>query len=150
MPQSLACLNVHLIFSTKHRARLLHDEMRNSLHSYMATVLKNFACHSVIINSVEDHIHLLFGLGRTVAVSTAVQEVKTASSKWIKTQGTELKEFARQGGCAAYAVSQPNVAGVREYVDNQREHHRIASCQQEYHMFLERNGVEYDERYMWD
>jgi putative transposase len=150
MPQSLARLNIHLIFSTKHREHLLHDRVRHSLHSYMATVLRNFACRAILINSVEDHIHLLFELGRTVAVSSAVQEVKTASSKWIKTQGTELAQFAWQGGYGAFAVSQSNVVGVRKYIENQREHHRVESFQQEYRTFLEIHGVEYDEKYVWD
>jgi len=41
MPQSLARLQVHLVFSTKNREHLLHDTVRESLHRYMATVLQN-------------------------------------------------------------------------------------------------------------
>lgn len=69
MPQPLARLHVHLIFSTKHRERLITDAGRDSLHAYMATVLQNLGCAPVLINSVEDHVHILFELARTVSVS---------------------------------------------------------------------------------
>src|SRR6185295_7148426 len=106
MPQSLARLHIHLVFSTKHRVPFLHDSVRDSLHRYMAIVLKNLRCPPTLINSVEDHVHILFNLGRTVAVSAAVEEVKKSSSKWIKTQGADFAGFAWQGGYGAFAVSE--------------------------------------------
>lgn len=150
MPQSLARLYVHLIFSTKHRERLLTDRVRDSLHAYLATVLQHFNCRPVLINSVEDHIHILFDLGRTVAVSQAVEEVKTTSSKWLKTQGAEFAGFAWQSGYGAFSVSESNIQSVREYIANQKEHHRVKSFEEEYRTFLEKHGVAYDERYVWD
>ena len=150
MPQSLARLHVHLIFSTKNRAPLLRDAVRDSLHRYMAVVLQNFGCPATLINSVEDHAHVLFELGRTVSVSATVEEIKKSSSKWIKTQGAEFAEFAWQNGYGAFAVSESNVAAVRDYIANQREHHRKKSFQEEYRAFLERHGVACDERYVWD
>lgn len=150
MPQSLARLHIHLIFSTKHRAPLLHDSVRESLHRYMAVVLQNLGCPPTLINSVEDHVHILFELGRTVAVSAAVEAVKKSSSKWIKTQGVELTDFAWQAGYGAFAVSESQVPSVRDYIAGQREHHRKRTFQEEYRMFLERHNVTFDERYMWD
>lgn len=150
MPQSLARLHVHLIFSTKHRERLITDPVRDALHAYMATVLKNLGCAPVLINSVADHVHILFELARTVSVSQAVEEVKKTSSKWIKTQGTEFTSFAWQAGYGAFAVSQSNVPAVRDYIARQQEHHRRKSFQEEYRTFLERHGVAYDEQYVWD
>ena len=150
MPQSLARLHVHMIFSTKNRELVLHDEVRPSLHSYMATVLENLGCPAVLINSVEDHVHILLELSRTVSVSTAAEEVKKSSSKWIKTRGDEFAGFAWQSGYGAFAVSQSIVAAVREYIAGQREHHRRKNYQEEYRAFLKRHHMEYDERYVWD
>lgn len=150
MPQSLARLHIHLIFSTKNRERIISDRVRDSLHAYMATVLQNLGCPPVLINSVEDHVHILFELARTVAVSSAVEDVKKASSKWIKTQGGEFAGFAWQAGYGAFAVSESNVPAVREYVANQQEHHRKKSFQEEYRAFLERHQIAFDERYVWD
>jgi len=150
MPQSLASLHIHLVFSTKNREPLLADSVRNPLHAYMATVLQNLNCHPVLINSVEDHIHLLFDLARTVSVSQAVEDVKKASSKWIKTQGTPFAKFAWQSGYGAFAVSESKVETVREYIADQREHHRTKTFQEEYRKFLKRHRIAFDEKYVWD
>jgi putative transposase len=150
MPQSLARLHIHLIFSTKHRERLITDPVRDALHAYMAAVLKNLGCAPLLINSVDDHVHILFDLARTVSVSQAVEEVKKSSSRWIKTQGTEFISFAWQAGYGAFAVSESNVPTVRDYIARQQEHHRRKSFQEEYRTFLERHGVAYDEQYVWD
>jgi len=150
LPQSLAKLHIHLVFSTKHRERLLHDGVRDSLHNYMAVVLRNYKCPSVLINSVEDHVHLLFELGRTVAVSNAVEEVKTTSSKWMKTQAPEFGAFRWQSGYGAFAVSASHVPAVMEYIANQREHHKNQLFTDEYRGFLEQHGITFDEQYMWD
>ena len=150
MPHSLARRHVHLVFSTKNREPLITHGVRDALHGYMATVLQNLACAPVLINSVEDHAHLLFDLARTVSISQVVEDVKKASSKWIKTQGPEFASFAWQSGYGAFAVSESNVEAVREYVANQREHHRKKSFQEEYQQFLERHRIAFDERYVWD
>ena len=150
MPQSLARVHIHLIFSTKNRQRLLDDAVRESLHRYMAVVHQNLGCHADLINSVEDHVHILFQLGRTVAFSQAVEEVKKTSSRWIKTQGQQFAGFAWQAGYGGFAVSKSNVADVREYIEVQREHHRRVSFQDEYRAFIEKHEVTYDERDVWD
>lgn len=150
MPQSLARLHIHLIFSTKNRERLISDDVRDSLHAYMATVLQTRGCSPVLINSVEDHVHILFDLARTVTVSSTVEAVKKASSKWIKTQSAAFASFAWQAGFGAFAVSESNVPAVRDYIAGQQEHHRKKSFQDEYRAFLVRHGVDFDERYVWD
>ncbi|MFN0010418.1 MAG: IS200/IS605 family transposase [Phycisphaerales bacterium] len=156
MPQSLARVPLHLIFSTKNRAPLIADEVRESLHRYMAVVLTNLGCRCVLINSVEDHVHILFELARTVSISDAVQDVKASSSKWIKGQGragspkTAATRFAWQAGYGIFAVSPSNVPRVRAYIDNQRAHHRRTTFQDEYRAFLRRHGIPFDEEYVWD
>ena len=150
MPQSLARLHIHLIFSTKNREPVLHDTVCDSMHRYMATVLQNLGCPPVLINSVADHVHILFELGRTVAVSDAVEQVKKTSSKWIKTQGAEFAHFAWQAGYGAFAVSQSNVSAVRQYIAAQQRHHRKKSFQHEYRAFLQRHNLPFDEKYVWD
>jgi REP element-mobilizing transposase RayT len=150
MPQSLAKNLIHLVFSTKNRERLITDSVRSDLHAYMATVLKNMDCPAILINSVDDHVHLLFLLHRTVALSTAVGDLKATSSKWIKTQSPEFRNFSWQAGFGAFSVSQSNVPSVRRYIENQAEHHRKVSFQDELRSFLEKHDVAYDERYLWD
>jgi putative transposase len=150
MPQSLARLCIHLVFSTKNRAPILHDYIRSDLHAYMATTLKNLDCPALIINSVDDHAHVFLSLGRTIPVSQVVENLKKSSSKWIKTQGEEFSDFSWQAGYGAFSVSESNVPAVREYIESQAEHHRTVSFQDEYRAFLNKHGIHFDERYVWD
>jgi len=150
MPQSLAHLHVHLVFSTKGREPWLTHEIRPPLHGYVATVLRNLRCRPIVINSVHDHLHGLFDLARTVALSDVVQDLKSSSSKWIKTQGPSFAGFAWQAGYGAFAVSESQREIVHAYIAGQEEHHRQKTFQEEYQALLERHRLAYDERYVWD
>jgi putative transposase len=150
MPQSLANLYVHLIFSTKERLPVISNEVRPDLHSYMATVLANLNSPATLINSVEDHVHILFNMGRTVTLAQVVEDVKKSSSKWIKTQSSKLAGFAWQAGYGAFSVSESNVSKVAHYIRKQEEHHRVKSFQEEYRAFLTKHKIPHDERYVWD
>ena len=150
MPQSFARLHIHLVFSTKHRAPLLAEAVREQFHGYVARVLQNLDCPALLINSVADHVHILFELARTAALSEVVQELKQASSKWLKTQGDEFADFSWQAGYGAFSVSESQTEGVKAYIAGQAEHHRKKSFQEEFRTFLERHGFKIEERYVWD
>jgi len=107
MPQSLSRVLVHLIFSTKNRAPVLSGSLRTELHSYLASVLRSHQCPSLQVGGVEDHIHALFALSRTLPVAKVVEAVKVASSKWIKTKGADLAHFHWQSGYAVFSVTNP-------------------------------------------
>ncbi len=94
MSQSLAKLWSHLIFSTKERHPFLSDRhVRDELHAYMASILRNHDCPTLQIGGVADHIHALFVLSKNSSIAQIVYEVKRGSSKWIKTQGSEFRKF---------------------------------------------------------
>ena len=150
MPQSLARLHVHLVFSTKNREPWISDKVRASLHAYMGTVLADRSCTPAFVNSVADHVHILFDLARTIAPCDVVEDVKKYSSKWIKTQGGEFASFAWQGGYGAFSVSESMVDEVWKYINNQQDHHRVKTFQEEFRRFLELHNIPYDERYVWD
>ena len=150
MPQSLSKNLIHLIFSTKNRRAFLATSIRSDLHAYMSTVLKNLECPVLVINSVDDHVHILFLLHRTTTLSVVVGKVKASSSKWLKTQSDRLTEFSWQGGFGAFSVSESNVAAVKAYIANQEEHHQKVSFKDELRSFLTKHHVQYDERYLWD
>jgi REP element-mobilizing transposase RayT len=116
----------------------------------MATALQNLDCPALIINSVEDHVHILLTLSRTVTVSAVVEGIKKSSSKWLKTQAPELATFSWQVGYGAFAVSKSDVPRVYEYVERQQEHHRRTTFQDEYRATLIEHDVTFDENYVWD
>ena len=143
-------MHVHLIFSTKNRECTLSEDFRPGLHAYLSGALSNLECQPEIINSVEDHVHLLFGLGRTIALSKVVQQLKIESSKWMKSRGADFSTFAWQSGYGAFSVSESNLNEVRDYIASQAEHHRNRSFQEEYRAFLMRHNITFDEAYIWD
>lgn len=150
MPQSLSFLLIHLIFSTKDRAPVLTAPICKELYAYLATVVRRVDCECFRVGGVADHVHVAIRLSRTVTVAQLVQELKTGSSKWLKTQSPELAQFAWQSGYGAFSVGPSDLNALIGYIDTQEEHHRRRSFQEEYRVFLTRYGIEFDERYIWD
>ena len=148
MPQSLANILIHAIWSTKGRRPLISDNVRAGLHGYMAGVLKNLESPALIINSVTDHVHILCQLSKNVATCKLLEEVKKSSSKWMKEQG--VVEFTWQNGYGVFSVSQSNVDAVREYIKGQAEHHQKRDFMTEFREFCKRYDMPIDERYVWD
>jgi len=151
MPQSLAKILVHAVFSTKERRPFLRDAaLRDELHRYLGGILTNLGCQPVIVGGVEDHVHLLCALSKTHSVAEMVKEVKRGSSVWLKTKGPELSDFAWQNGYGVFSIGFSQIETVRSYIAGQEEHHRKVSFQDEYRELLRRYEVEFDERYVWD
>jgi len=150
MPQSLSSILVHLVFSTKNREPFITPAIERELHPYMATIFREHNSPSLIIDGTADHMHALFALGRTMTVAELVEEVKTGSSKWIKTKGSEFRNFHWQKGYGAFSIGRSNVEEVKRYIRNQKEHHRHITFENEYRNFLKQYEVQFDERYVWD
>ena len=109
MPQSLAKNLIHLVFSTKERRPGLEDAVRQELHNYASGILKDLDSPAIIMNSVPDHVHILFNLHRTKALADVVMETKRGTSKWIKTKGNQFALFQWQNGYGAFSISQSAV-----------------------------------------
>ncbi len=150
MPQSLDNIVLHIVFGTKDRTSMLDPAVRPALYAYLATVVRNAGCGCPRAGGVEDHVHLVVRLSRTITVAALVEEVKTASSKWLKTQAPELAGFAWQRGYAVFGVGPSDLDALLTYIDRQEDHHSHQSFQDEYRTVLTTHGVEYDERYVWD
>jgi putative transposase len=151
MAQSLARLWTHLIFSTKNRFPFLSDKtIRTDLYAYLAKMLREQDCETRIVNGVEDHVHALFALSRTHSIASVVKEIKRTSSRFAKEASPSLAKFHWQGGYGAFSVSHSNLDEVIRYIENQEEHHKRVTFQDEYRAFLKAYGIEYDECYVWD
>jgi putative transposase len=103
-----------------------------------------------VIDGTPDHLHILFSLARIITITDLVEEVKTESSKWIKTKGPEFRNFHWQKGYGAFSIGQSNVAALKRYIHGQKQHHKRVTFQDEYRRFLKHYEIEYDERYVWD
>ena len=119
-------------------------------HAYLATVARNVDCECFRVGGVADHVHLAVRLSRTITMAKLIEELKTSSSKWLKTQSPALAAFAWQRGYGAFSVGPSDLNALLHYIDTQEEHHRTRTFQDEYRAFLNKYGIEYDERYVWD
>ena len=91
MSQSLARLLVHLVFSTKNRVAFLQpQQLRSEVHAYVTATLRALDCEPVQVGGVSDHVHLLFGLSRTVSLANVVKQLKTSSTKMIREKAITL------------------------------------------------------------
>ena len=148
MPSTHSSLHIHVVFSTKERLPFIHSEWKPDLHAFLGGCLKRLDAFPQEIGGVGDHVHLLIGTKPVHAIADLVREAKRVSSEWVR-ETQRVQKFAWQEGYGAFSVSQSAVPSARKYIQEQEKHHRRRTFQEEYLEFLEKNGIEYDERYLW-
>jgi len=150
MSQSLVKNLLHLVYSTKYHKPWIPAEIRDGLYAYQAGIFKQWNSPALAIGGVADHVHTLFTLSKNHPLVKLVEEVKKGSSKWMKVDGPRNKDFQWQSGYATFSVSESNRDEVRRYIENQEEHHRRMTFEDELRVLFRRHGIEFDERYVWD
>ena len=150
MPQSLSKAVLHIIFSTKNREQFLDDEVIHDMHGYLASCSREIDWECYRVGGIADHVHLAVRQPRTANLSDFMGHIKRTSTKWIRNKGERYKTFSWQGGYGAYSISASHVDTLIKYIENQEEHHKTMTFQEEFRMFLEKYGIKYDERYVWD
>ena len=138
----------HIIFSTKHRVPLIDTAIEARLFPYLAASISGQGCRCLIAGGHREHVHLLVLKSATLLTGELVKEIKRPSSIWLKTEG--LSDFNWQSGYGAFSVSYSNIESVKKYILNQARNHNTKTWEQEYREFLEKNGIEFDERYFLD
>jgi putative transposase len=150
MGQSLVKNYVHIVFSTKYREHLIRPSIENELYSYIGGICNNLECYPVQVGGFTDHIHILCLLSKKIALMKLLEEVKSHSSKWVKTKEIDLQHFYWQNGYGAFSVNPAQIEVVKNYILRQKEHHSKKTFQVEFKGFLDKYQVEYDEKYVWD
>jgi putative transposase len=150
MANTYTALHYHFVCSTKHRKPWITPDIEERIWEYLGGIAKENKIKPLKIGGVDDHIHMLLGAPPTLAPSKIAQLIKGGSSAWIHDTFPKLREFAWQDGYGAFTVSKSLVPDVIAYILNQREHHRVKTFKEEYLALLERHGIDFDERYVWD
>ena len=150
MARTLIEVYLHIVFSTKNRANIIHPEIEADLHSYIAGIIANLDSMCIAVNGTENHVHTLVSLGKTMATSNLVREVKKGSTAWLKRQEAVSRDFSWQDGYGGFSVGRSELPAVRRYIAAQKEHHRSVSYDEEFVALLDEHGVAYDARYLWD
>ena len=150
MPQSLSKVIIHLVFSTKERTEWIDTTIQPKLHAYLATTARDQGWECYRVGGVEDHVHLALRQPRTGTLSDFVGHIKRTSTVWLQKQDNRFQEFHWQNGYGAFSVSASQLDALIGYIQNQREHHRKQTFQEEFRVLLGKYGIEYDESYVWD
>lgn len=131
---------VHIVFGTKDRVHSIREEMQPKLWAYMAGIAKGHGIHAVAIGGFADHVHALIDLGAILGIAKAVQMLKANSSRWMKEQGSARFEW--QEGYFACSVSRSQVAIIRQYVANQKDHHLKMDFTKEFALLTQKHGFQ--------
>lgn len=149
MPNSYTQVHIQFVFAVKYRAALIDDKWRESMHQYITGIIRDNNHKMLQINSMPDHIHIFIGMRPHQSISSLIRNVKTESSKWIKTQGPAAQSFAWQEGYGAFSYTKSQVGDVIRYIQNQQLNHKKISFLDEYRKFLTAFDIEWDERYIF-
>ena len=149
MAGTFTFLGIHFVFSTKNRALLIDNNIKDRLCAYIGGIIKELGGTLIEINAMPDHVHFYAYMPKTFSVSKFMEVVKGNSSKWVHASFPEKKDFGWQDGYGAFTVSKSVEDSVVKYIRNQQEHHRERSFQEEFTDFLDKFGIEYDNNYIW-
>lgn len=150
MGSTLTNFLIHVVFSTKSRKRIITDETKDQLYPYLGGIIKGEGGIPLSIGGTTDHVHILLKSPPTLSFSNLMQKVKGNSSKWLGEQSWQKGAFSWQRGYAAFSVSQSMADKVDAYIRRQEEHHRKVTFEEELVEILEKHGVPYDKRYLFD
>jgi len=149
MANTYTRIEIHAVFAVKFRKALLSDEWRADLHQYMIGILRGQGCPVLQINSVEDHVHVLFELNPNKSCSEVLRELKSESSRWINAQRKTHDTFRWQEGYGAFSVSHRAVSTVCGYIANQQQHHRRKRFAEEVKTLYGEVEMEYNPAYLF-
>jgi REP element-mobilizing transposase RayT len=137
---------IHVVFSTKDRRKSISPDFQPKVWAYSAGICEKHGIFAHAIGGVEDHAHFLIQLPPVMALAKAVATIKSNSSRWANEEGHKL---AWQQGYGAFSVSASIVPAVVRYIQNQEEHHRKMSFDEEFVALLRKHGVEYDPKFVY-
>jgi putative transposase len=150
MSRAYCRLHFHLVFGTKGRLRTIESSIKEQLHCYMIGIIRNLGGGVEAIGGTDDHVHVLFFAPPKFALSEIIATLKASSSKWMHETHSRIHDFAWQRGYGLFTVSESSVEPVKAYIGHQEEHHRRMTFEEEYIAMLQKHGIEYEPRYVFD
>ena len=147
MANTYTQLYTHIVFHTKSTGIIIRDEDLERVFQYIGGIIREEGAIPFAVGGVEDHIHILTTLPKTIALADFVRTIKAKSSKWLKTVDSYYESFQWQEGYGAFSVSPSAMKRTKNYIFNQAEHHKTKSYRDEYGETLKKYGIKYDERY---
>ena len=148
MANTYTKLNIHIVFHVKSTGVCIKNEDLPKVFAYIGGIVRNVDGYPVTVGGIENHIHILATMPKTLSVSEFVQKIKANSSRWIKTLDKYYESFAWQEGYGAFCVSPSLLKKTIHYIATQEQHHHVESVRDEFKRFLKEYGIEFDEHYL--
>ena len=150
MPNTYTKIYIHIVFSIKGRETLISNSWAIELYKYITGIITNKSQKLIAINGMHDHIHILVGIKPDISISDLVRDIKSNSTNFINNKKLVPGKFSWQEGFAAFSYSESQIPEVAGYIEKQKEHHQIKTFQEEYHDFLKKFNIKYDEKYLFE
>jgi putative transposase len=129
MSHSCVEIYIHVIFSTKNRFPSIPLDLESRLFPYLGSIAQEHRSPILKINGMADHVHMLLKLHATTSLAILLKELKAYSSAWVKKQN--IKDFAWQEGYGGFSCSVTHLEALKNYITNQKEHHRTITLEEE-------------------
>lgn len=149
MANTYTQIHFHTVFAVRNRQSLISKTWETELYKYITGILQNKGHKLLQINGMPDHIHILFGMRPTEALSDLMKDVKQSSSRWINKSNLSRGKFSWQEGYGAFSQSKKEIPEVASYIQNQEQHHKERTFSEEYIDLLQAHGIEYDIQYLF-
>lgn len=120
-------LYLHCVWATWDRLPLITPDVEPRLYAAVAAKCRELKCVPLTIGGVEDHVHLVLRLHTTVPVARLLKEVKGSSSHLVTHEIAPGRFFKWQGAYGAFTFAKADLARVKAYVEQQKEHHAADS-----------------------
>ncbi len=149
MPNTYTQIHIHAVFAVQNRNSLISKTWKEELCKYITGILQNNEHKMIAINTMPDHIHVLFGMRPIQSLSDLMRDIKSNSSKWINEKSLTQEKFAWQEGFGAFSYAKSQLPNVIKYIEEQEIHHAKESFLEEYEAFLKAFEIDYNEKYIF-
>jgi putative transposase len=149
-PDTFTQIYIQLVFSPSRRDALLIPEIRPRVFEYISGVISHLKHKPIIINGMDDHVHVFLGLNPNLSISETVKEVKRVSSAFINQNHFFADKFEWQSGYGGFSYSHSQIGKVYNYILNQAVHHKKRTFKEEYLEFLYKNDLKFEDQYLFE
>ena len=150
MSNTYSQIYLQFVFAVKNRECLIPKMHKEELYKYFTALVQNRKAKMLAVNCMPDHTHLFVGFRPVMSISDFIKEIKVESNEFINKKKWITSNFSWQEGYGVFSYSHSHIDSVCKYILNQEEHHRKKTFKEEYHDFLIKFEIGYEEKYLFE
>jgi putative transposase len=150
MANTFSQIYLQFVFAVKGRQSPVQKEHKQELYKYMTSLVQARKAKMLAVHCMPDHTHLFVGIKPTVLIADFVKEIKVQTNEFIRNKKWIKGNFNWQGGYRVFSYGHSQIDRVCKYVLNQEAHHKKKTFREEYHEFLEKFAIPFEERFLFE